>query len=290
MDYFLKGSGFYLLGMAQGKDTPIFEPRKIKDDDMYGEDGYHLYLIRPNVYQFQSRGAGCHVYLILGENLNVMIDTGIVDKFNSLNYLLTTEVGLKIEDIDLVINTHEHFDHISANSYMHCAVAAHRWAAVKIQNCDELILKGKKWGIDLSDLRVNIWLEDRNILDLGNVFLKVVQTPGHTSGSICLYEPYQNYLFSGDTLFARGISNIYESGSISEYINSLQILNTLKIKAFYPSHGPWLLGEKEVAEQIAASIEAAKQGLEEYCERVSCSDKPFERPPPSLYNRREMDL
>ncbi|MFW9781654.1 MAG: MBL fold metallo-hydrolase [Candidatus Heimdallarchaeota archaeon] len=263
----------------------------MKEDDLYGtKNGYTLNLLRPNVYQFYSGGSGCHVYLLVGEDLNVLIDTGIITKFNSFNYLITTEVGLKIEDIDLVINTHEHFDHISSNAYFHCPVAAHRWAAAKIQNSDELITKGKKWGIDLTDLRINIWLEDRNIIDLGNTVLKVVETPGHTSGCICLYEPYQNYIFSGDTLFKGAITNIYESGSISEYIDSLEILNTLKIKGFYPSHGISVLDEKEVKDEIDNSIINAKMELEAFINRIK--SKPLEKakPPPSLYNREEEDL
>ena len=268
-----------------------FEPRLIKEDDLYGKEGYILNLIKPNVYQFESRGPGCHVYLIIGEHLNVLIDTGIITKFNSFNYLLTTEIGLKIEDIDLVINTHEHFDHISSNAYFHCPIASHRWSAVKIQHTDELIIKGRKWGVDLSDLRINIWLEDRNILDLGHVFLKVVESPGHTSGCICLYEPFQHYIFTGDTLFQGSITNIYESGSISEYINSLQIINTLKIKEFYPSHGNYVIGEDNVKKEIASSIENAKTELKSFINRIKT--KPIEdlgRPPPSLYRRKKQDL
>ncbi len=276
--------------MTEENSSPSFEPRLIKKDDLYGKAGYVLNLLLPNIYQFESKGAGCHVYLIIGDHLNVLIDTGIVTKFNSFNYLLTTEVGLKIEDIDLIINTHEHFDHTSANPYFNCLTAAHRWAAVKIHNSDELITKGKKWGVDLSQLKVNIWLEDRNIIDLGNIFLKVVQTPGHTSGCICLYEPYKHYIFTGDTLFKGSISNIYESGSISEYINSLQILNTLKIKSFYPGHGPYVIGEKAVKEEIDSSIENSKMELETFVERVK--SKPLEQAkvPPSLYCREQEDL
>ncbi|MBD3342497.1 MAG: MBL fold metallo-hydrolase, partial [Candidatus Lokiarchaeota archaeon] len=188
--------------MSEGKSKVRFKPRLIKEDDLYGKrDGYTLNLIKPNVYQFLSRGAGCHIFMIVGEDLNVLIDTGIITKFNSFNYLLTTEIGLRVEDIDLVINTHEHFDHISSNAYFYCPIAAHRWAAVKIKQSDELITKGKKWGVDLTDLKVDIWLEDRNIIDLGNVTLKIIETPGHTSGSICIYEPFQYYMFTGDTLF-----------------------------------------------------------------------------------------
>ncbi len=274
------------------QDMPkAFKPRLIKEDDIYGEkEGYKLNLLRPNVYQFYCRTAGCHVFLIIGDDLNVLIDTGIITKFNSFNYLLTTEVGLKLEEIDMVINTHAHFDHISSNAYFHCPIAAHRWAAVKIQHSDELITKGKKWGVDLTDMRINIWLEDRNIIDLGNTFLKVIETPGHTSGCICLYEPYKNYIFSGDTLFKGAITNIYESGSISEYINSLQILNTLKIESFYPSHGHSVFGLDLVAQEIESSIENAKMELNAFINRIRSKSLEKARPPPSLYNREEEDL
>ena len=139
--------------LTQREDASLFQPRLLKKDDIYGNEGYLLNLIKPNVYQFNSYGSGSHVYLIIGEDLNVLIDTGVISKFNSLNYLLTTEVGLKVEDINLIINTHEHFDHISANAFFQCPTAAHRWAATKIQHTDELITKGRKRGVDLSKLK-----------------------------------------------------------------------------------------------------------------------------------------
>jgi len=220
----------------------------------------------------------------------VLIDTGIISKFNSLNYLLTTEVGLKIEDINLVINTHEHFDHISSNAYFRCPIAAHRWAATKIQHTDELITKGKKWGIDLSNLKINIWLEDRNIIDIGNVILKIIETPGHTSGCICIYEPLQQYIFTGDTLFRGATTNIYESGSISEYINSLQILNTLRINSFFPSHGKFILGRENVKREIDSSIKNAEMELKSFIYRLKSKSHEGVKPPPSLYKREEEDL
>jgi len=267
-----------------------FEPQLIKKDDLYGKLGYTLKLLRPNIYQFESKGAGCNVYLIIGELLNILIDTGIITKFNSLNYLLTTEVGLKIEDINLVINTHEHFDHISSNSYLHCPISAHRWAATKIQHTDELITKGKKWGIDLTDLKINIWLDDRNIFDLGNVILKIIATPGHTSGSICIYEPDKQYIFTGDTLFKGATSNIYESGSISEYIYSLKILSDLKIKSFFPGHGMYVIGKNNVNQEIESSIENAMMELQSFIYNIKSRSLEQARPPPSLYSRDQEDL
>ena len=276
--------------MVQRENDTLFQPRLIKEDDLYGKAGYKLNLIRPNVYQFYSSRSGSHVYLIIGEDLNVLIDTGLITKFNSLNYLLTTEIGLKIEDINLVINTHEHFDHISANAYFRCPIAAHRWAATKIQHTDELITKGKKSGVDLSNLKINIWLEDRNIIDIGNTILKIIETPGHTSGCICIYEPFQQYIFTGDTLFKGATTNIYESGSISEYINSLQILNTLRINSFFPSHGKFVLGEENVNNEILSSIENAKMELEAFIYRLKIKSPEEGKPPPSLYKREKEDL
>ena len=276
--------------MVQKANNRLFQPRLIKEDDLYGKAGYTLNLIRPNVYQFHSYGSGSHVYLIIGESLNVLIDTGVITKFNSLNYLLTTEIGIKIEDINLVINTHEHFDHISANAYFQCPIAAHRWAATKIQHTDELITKGRKRGVDLSNLKINIWLENRNIIDIGNTILKIVETPGHTSGCICIYEPLQKYIFTGDTLFKGATTNIYESGSISEYINSLQVLNTLRINSFFPSHGKFVLGEENVKYEIDSSIENAEIELEAFIHRLKSKPPEEGKPPPSLYKRDEGDL
>lgn len=139
-------------------------------------------------------------------------------------------------------------------------------------------------------MRINIWLEDRNIIDLGNTKLKVIETPGHTSGCICLYEPNKNYIFSGDTLFKGAITNIYESGSISEYIDSLLILNTLRIKSFYPSHGRVVVGLDSVAQEIESSIENAKMELNTFVDRIKSKSLKKARPPPSLYNREEEDL
>ena len=53
----------------------------------------------------------------------------------------------------------------------------------------------------------------------------IIHTPGHTSGSICVYEPEKKFIFTGDTLFAGGaLPVIAESGSTGDYINSLKSL------------------------------------------------------------------
>ena len=83
-------------------------------------------------------------------------------------------------------------------------------------------------------------MNNNDVVDAGEWFLRIIHTPGHTSGSMCIFAPRRRILFSGDTLFANGvISNIYNSGSLAEYFNSLRMLSTLKVDLLLPGHG-WI--------------------------------------------------
>ncbi len=73
---------------------------------------------------------------------------------------------------------------------------------------------------------------------LGNYKLRVVHTPGHTSGCMCLYEPDHRRLFSGDPVFAGGtLSDTASSGSVSDYVNSMQRLSSLKTRQMLEQEG-----------------------------------------------------
>jgi len=194
--------------------------------------------IGPNIYQLPSTKPGSHVYLIKGESKNVLIDTGVTAGFERLKAQLN-QLGLDIGDIDLIILTHEHFDHIGATPFFESAiVAAHANAANKIELQDEFVTYNKERNIGVKPFYPHIWLYDGTTIDIGTYKLEVIHTPGHTSGCICLYEPHLKLLFSGDTVFAGGLlSDIAGSGSISDYVRSLNKLSKLKIDAFYPAHG-----------------------------------------------------
>jgi hydroxyacylglutathione hydrolase len=75
-------------------------------------------------------------------------------------------------------------------------------------------------------------------ISLGNYEVQVIHTPGHTAGCFCIYEPNERLLFSGDIVFAGGtLSDIATSSNISDYVNSVERLNTLKIVELCPGHG-----------------------------------------------------
>jgi glyoxylase-like metal-dependent hydrolase (beta-lactamase superfamily II) len=192
----------------------------------------------PGIYQLLGEKPGSHVYLIKGDTKNALIDTGVAGKFPVLKRRLA-RLGLRVRDINLVILTHEHYDHIGATTFFHrtAVVAAHRLTANKLELQDEFVTFLSR-DQSCKPFWVDVWLEDGSMIDLGNYQLQVIHTPGHTSGCICLYEPRAGLLFTGDTVFAGGtLSEIAVGGNVSDYVDSVRRLSNLKVKQLYPGHG-----------------------------------------------------
>lgn len=195
--------------------------------------------LQPGIFQVRGRNGSSHSYVIKGDYMNVMIDSGSDQNFMVLQRGLN-QIGLRVRDIHLVINSHEHCDHIGANRYFQefAMIAAYRLAASKIISGDYYVTMYK--GNDLNEipLRVHLWLENMTRIDLGNYSLRVFHTPGHTSGCISIIETTRGLLFSADSVFAGGIlSYIAESGSIGDYLDSLARLRCFGLQALYPGHG-----------------------------------------------------
>ncbi|HOP65058.1 MAG TPA: MBL fold metallo-hydrolase [Spirochaetota bacterium] len=196
-------------------------------------------VLQEGIFRIRGKSRGSHSYVVRGSRGNMLIDSGLDSNFQYLKESLHV-IGMKVRDIDIVVNTHEHFDHIGANRYFqeHAIIAAHRFAANKMAFDDRYVTLYKSGDANEISLHVHLWLESRSRLDLGDFTFDVIHTPGHTSGSICIYDPARKILFTGDTLFAGGvIPVIAESGSTGDYINSLKSLQTRFISEIYPGHG-----------------------------------------------------
>jgi glyoxylase-like metal-dependent hydrolase (beta-lactamase superfamily II) len=218
--------------------------------------------VQHNIFLLRGENGGSHSYVIRGDYKNVLIDSGLDRNFSKLQESLLT-LGIKVRDIDIVMNTHEHFDHIGANRYFqdYALIAAHRFAATKIAVKDRYVTMYESGDLNEPPMKVHLWLEDKFCLDLGNYVLEVVHTPGHTSGSICIYEINLKLLFTGDTVFDEGtLSYISESGSVGDYINSIGRLGTLKVHEIYPGHGKF---SKNPEDNMEKAIQNAKELLED---------------------------
>lgn len=185
------------------------------------------------------KAGGCNVFVLRGKHKTILIDVGLPDDYGYLCAGLA-EIGLTIDDVQMVILSHEHIDHIGCVPLLpsKIVVAAHDRAANKFLLDDQFSMMSGAFNTRAGTFHVDLHLEHGTTIDIGGIKLRTLYTPGHCSGAICLFEPNRGALFTADTVFAGGIlGGIFASGNISDYINSLERLNELKLNAMYPGHG-----------------------------------------------------
>ncbi len=179
---------------------------------------------------------GTNSYLLLAKK-PVIIDPGTYPDV-ILNNL---KKHIKLKELKYIILTHFHYDHTTATPI------------VKKETNAEVLIHEK--DAKFLDFKPDKILKDNEILNLGDIKLKIIHTPGHTPGSICLYEPKSKSLFSGDTVFPFGGVGRTDliGGNTDEIISSIERLIQLNVKTLYPGHGE--ITNKRVNEQIKQSLE-----------------------------------
>jgi hydroxyacylglutathione hydrolase len=141
----------------------------------------------------------------------------------------------------LIINTHGHFDHVSANKRVKEVTGAPIFIhSLDAPMLDQLSSSAAAWGLASDNSpRPDRELNDGDEVTFGNVILKVIHTPGHTPGGISLYNA--DYVFVGDTLFAGSIGRTdFPGGSFEALKESIRkklfvIGDHVKV---YAGHGP----------------------------------------------------
>jgi len=193
-----------------------------------------------DVYQIRFKNRAANVYLVRGTSRTILIDVGLSTNYPQLVECLN-HVDCPPERIDMVVLSHEHLDHIGAAWHFsghRTYVAAHRLAANKIRLRDDFSMLRKMFNEPNVPIDVDIWLEEGNLLDLGNFRLNVMHTPGHTSACITLFDPDKGLLFAADTLMPGGVmGGVFGSGSIADYIQSLERIKGLNSRILLSGHG-----------------------------------------------------
>jgi len=192
-----------------------------------------------DVYQIRFKNRAANAYLVRGSKRTILIDVGLSSNYPHLVACLG-HVGVAPADIDMLVLSHEHLDHVGAAFHFRgrTLVAAHRLAANKIMLRDDFAMLRKMFSEPQVPIDIDLWLEEGNLIDLGNFRLTVMYTPGHTSACISLFDHDKGLLFAADTLMPGGVmGGIFGSGSISDYIQSLERLKGLDARILLPGHG-----------------------------------------------------
>lgn len=246
--------------------------------------------IIPGIHQLQlplpvSSPAYVSVYLVQGSDGYLLIDTGwnTEEAYSSLEKQLA-EIKAGFEDISQILVTHIHPDHYGlagrlkqlsgAKLFMHHLeenLIEHRYL-----NMGGLLTQLEQWlrtnGVitnELPQLQTasvgmekfvasappDIRLYGDEIISTGRFNFKVIWTPGHSPGHICLYEPKEQILVSGDHILPTITPNVglhpqSSKNPLGDYLNSIDTIRELKARLVLPGHGEPFTGLQSKVEGI----------------------------------------
>ena len=187
----------------------------------------------------------CNAYLIDGPS-RVLIDPGHRAVFEHVQRGLE-QLDLSVSDLDLVICTHAHPDHLEAVPLFKekdALFTLHEieWHWVKTIGKQ----MGASYGIDIDTFAPDFFLKEGE-LSLDGLEMKVFLTSGHSPGSVCLYWPVQKALFTGDLVFKEGIGRTDLPGGDGALIKeSIKRMARLDVELLLSGHGEIISGAGEV--------------------------------------------
>lgn len=173
-------------------------------------------------------------YLIIDEVSKeaILIDCSYYDED------FTPELKKYGASLKYILLTHGHFDHICGLNDIPKGVEvyAHEGDADWI---NQVNLYLPMMGLPAMDVpKIDRYLNDGEVLKLGDIDIKVIHTPGHTQGGVCYY--IDGNLFSGDTIFKESVGRCdLPGGDFNQIVDSIetQIFTLPEETIIYPGHG-----------------------------------------------------
>ncbi len=209
------------------------------------------------------RRLGVNIYLIDGGSEYILIDIGFLDELTEVLELIR-QMNFSLSACKMIIATHADADHtqgiVRAREILKCKVAAHPLSVEPMETGDEIVtyarIDAQHIHIPMPKCKVDVTLDEGDVVQVGNRALTVWHTPGHTAGQLSFR--MGNLLFSGDNLFRDGcvgVIDAHHGSSIPDYIASLKRIRDCDAEYLLPSHGPIFRRDASMVDKTIARLE-----------------------------------
>jgi glyoxylase-like metal-dependent hydrolase (beta-lactamase superfamily II) len=181
-----------------------------------------------------------NTYLLNGSK-KILIDPGHDRLLGNVKDNLS-KLSITLQDIDLIILTHGHPDHVEAVrsfSNSHALIAFHETELDFIKT----LAPHYDLTMGTTNFEPQLLLREGELI-VDGLTLQVIHTPGHSPGSICLYWPREKALFTGDVIFYQGIGRTDLPGGNGQALKeSIRRLSRLEVEHLLPGHGEIVSGK-----------------------------------------------
>jgi len=185
----------------------------------------------------------CNAFLINGEK-KILVDPGHYHLFGHVRDHLE-KLSLTPDDIDVVVITHCHPDHMEGVRLFSGTSAL---IALSQTEMEYIRTTAPHYGdaLGMPDFEPSVFLQEGS-LEIGTMNFQVFQTPGHSPGSICLYWSDEKVLFTGDVVFNQGVGRTDLAGGNGKALKeSIKMLSRLDVEYLLPGHGDIITGKERV--------------------------------------------
>jgi hydroxyacylglutathione hydrolase len=195
----------------------------------------------------------CNTIFIDGD-VPILIDPGHSHLFDRVAQGMARD-GLDVRGVKMVLCTHGHPDHIEAvgrfDDDVIKGISAEEYAYLTDGYRELFMAVGSQSPARL----FKVFLQEGR-LDIGNETFRVIFTPGHAPGSICLYWEEKKALISGDTVFYMGVgrTDLY-GGDAGLLAQSIERLSKLDIEYLLPGHGEMVQGKKTIEKNFRTILD-----------------------------------
>jgi glyoxylase-like metal-dependent hydrolase (beta-lactamase superfamily II) len=190
---------------------------------------------------------GVNVYLIDGGSEFVLIDIGLTDTVDEIIELVR-QMDFKLSTCKMVIATHADADHIQglarARELLRTTkVAAHPQSVEPLETGDSIMtfasIKAQNLDLPMPRCKIDVKLNEGDVITVGDRKLEVWHTPGHTDGQLSF--KMGDLLFCGDNIYKDGcvgVIDAHHGSDLPKFINSLKRILADDSEFLLPSHGP----------------------------------------------------